>query len=188
MVSREIFWLYTHTAVTGDLSWAFRRLFTLSFTTFPFVSLFYIPFAIAMRLVSYCSGINKIHFPHYPYGEGLTKVSQLEFVNLNLLCLALTGPTGQPIRQAEASVFPSFFSQLKSWLLFCLNFPSLGLKKITAYQTEHFGLENFSSVFQYKGENFSLEKKRLNSLSFLVLLCVSGHFKQKKISNFLSDG
>ena len=62
--------------------------------------------------------------------------------------LALTGPTGQPIRQAEASVFPSFFSQLKSWFLFCLNFPSLGLKKITAYHSEDFGLEFFTSVFQ----------------------------------------
>ena len=30
-------------------------------------------------------------------------------------------------------------------------------------------------------------KKMLNFLSFLVLLYVSGHFKQKKISNFFSD-
>ena len=74
------------------------------------------------------------------------------------------------INQAEASVFPSFFSQLKDWLFFCLNFPSLGLfshqpkkgrfpwkkvkspslglRKITAFQSEHFGLENFTSVFQ----------------------------------------
>ena len=52
------------------------------------------------------------------------------------------------INQAEASVFPSFFSQLKDWLFFCLNFPSLGLRKITAYHSEHFGLENFTSVFQ----------------------------------------
>ena len=45
------------------------------------------------------------------------------------------------IRQAKASVFPSFFSQLKSRLFFGLNFPSLGLKiiKIAANQSEYFG-------------------------------------------------
>ena len=41
------------------------------------------------------------------------------------------------IRRAEASVFPSFFSQLKSWFFFGLNFPSLGLRNITTYQSEN---------------------------------------------------
>ena len=52
--------------------------------------------------------------------------------------------------------------------------------------TEVFGPENFLSVFQKQGEILIL-KKMLNFLSFLVLLYVSGHFKQKKISNFFSD-
>ena len=41
------------------------------------------------------------------------------------LCLSFflqTGPTVQLIRRAEASVFPSFFSQLKSWLFFLFEF------------------------------------------------------------------
>ena len=40
-------------------------------------------------------------------------------------------------------------------------------------------------VFQKQGEILIL-KKMLNFLSFLVLLYVSGHFKQKKISKFFS--
>ena len=48
---------------------------------------------------------------------------------------------------------------------------------------EVFGPENFLSVFQKQGEILIL-KKMLNFLSFLVLLYVSGHFKQKKISKF----
>ena len=52
------------------------------------------------------------------------------------------------IRRAEACLF--FFLQPAEKLIifFCLNFPSLGLKKITAYQSEHFGLEIFTSFFQ----------------------------------------
>ena len=44
--------------------------------------------------------------------------------------VALTGPTGQPIRRAEASVFPSFFSQLKRLIIFWFKFslPHYGLK------------------------------------------------------------
>ena len=41
-------------------------------------------------------------------------------------------------------------------------------------------LGNFTSVFQMWGENLVL-KKILNFLSFMVLLYVSGHLKQKKI-------
>merc|ERR1711974_120778 len=40
------------------------------------------------------------------------------------------------------------------------------------------GPENFTSVFQKQGEILVL-KKMLNFLSFLVLLYLSGHFKQK---------
>ena len=51
-----------------------------------------------------------------------------------------------------------------------------------------FGLENFASVFlQNRGETLIL-KKMLNFLSFLVLLYVSGRFKQKKFFKiFLTD-
>ena len=44
---------------------------------------------------------------------------------------------------------------------------------------QHFGLKIFTSVFQKWGEILVFEKM-LNFLSFLVLLYVSGHFKQKK--------
>ena len=49
-----------------------------------------------------------------------------------------------------------------------------------------FGLENFTSVFQKWGEILVFEKM-LNFLSFLVLLYVSGRFKQKKIFQNFSD-
>ena len=45
-------------------------------------------------------------------------------------------------------------------------------------------LGNFTSVFCKLGGKFSFEKKMFNFLSFLVLLYVSGDFKQKKISKF----
>ena len=42
-----------------------------------------------------------------------TLLHQLEALS-DQFDVALTGPTGQSIRRAETSVFPSFFSQLKS--------------------------------------------------------------------------
>ena len=117
--------------------------------------------------------------------------SSISFLLVAPFRIALTGPTVQPIRQAEASVFPSFFSQLKSWLFFVWIFSPWDFRKIiktaAAYQSDHFGLENFTSVFSKVGRNFSL-KKILNFLSFLVLLYVSGHFKQKKFfKHFQTD-
>ena len=75
------------------------------------------------------------------------------------------------IRRAEASVFPSFFSQLKSWIFFNFNFPSLGLEKII----EKHNLSPIMKIkcFSKTERNFHFEKM-LISLSFLDLLTL--HF------------
>ena len=60
-------------------------------------------FLVTLRTVE-C--FNSVGFHHSPFGYDLFAIVGLP--------VALTGPTVQLIRRAEASVFPSFFSQLKS--------------------------------------------------------------------------
>ena len=50
----------------------------------------------------------------------------------------------------------------------------------TSVQGKPWDTKILQVFFNIRGENFSFFKKMLNSLSFLLLLCVSGDFKQKK--------
>ena len=63
-----------------------------------------------------------------------------------------------------------------------MNFPSLGLRKITAYQSEHFGLENFTSVFSKIGGNFSF----LKNVEFLEFFGFTLCFRTFQAKNFFS--
>ena len=69
--------------------------------------------------------------------------------NNNQLFIALT--ENRLFSRQLSDGFLSAFSHQpkKSWFPWKkVKAPSLGLRKITAYQSEHFGLENFTSVFQ----------------------------------------
>ena len=63
------------------------------------------------------------------------------------------------IRRAEASVFPSYFSQLKSWIFFSLNFPSLGLMKIIEKHYLSPIMKILQVFFKNRGETFMFKKK-----------------------------
>ena len=87
------------------------------------------------------------------------------------------------INQAEASVFPSFFSQLKDWLFFCLNFPSLGLRKITAYQNI-LDLKFLQVFFKNRGEILVFKKNAEFHEFFGFTLCFRTFQAKKKFQNF----
>ena len=94
--------------------------------------------------------------------------------------VALTGPTGQPSDRPKPLSFLLFSVSWKAGYYFFLNFPSLGLRKITVYQGEHFGLEKcFSKI----GGNFCFFKK-VELLEFFAFTLSFRRFQAKFFFNF----
>ena len=93
--------------------------------------------------------------------------------------LALTGPTGQPSDGLKPLSFLLSSASWKADYFFVWIFPPWDLEKLQHTRVNILDLKILQVFFKNRGEILVFEKM-LNFLSFLVLLYVSGHFKQKK--------
>ena len=93
--------------------------------------------------------------------------------------LALTGPTGQPSDRLKPLSFLLSSASWKADYYFVWIFPPWDLEKLQHTRVNILDLKILQVFFKNRGEILVFEKM-LNFLSFLVLLYVSGHSKQKK--------
>ena len=100
--------------------------------------------------------------------------------------LALTGPTGQPSDRLKPLSFLLSWASWKADYLFVWIFPPWDLKKLQHTRVNILDLKILQVFFKNRGEILVFEKL-LNFLSFLVLLYVSGHSKQKIFFQKFSD-
>ena len=104
------------------------------------------------------------------------------------LCkLALTGPNVQPSDGPKPLSFLLSSASRRADYFIVWIFPPWDLKKLQYTRVNILDLKILQVFFKNRGEILVFEKM-LNFLSFLVLLYVSGHSKQKKIFKiFLTD-
>ena len=102
------------------------------------------------------------------------------------LSVALTGSTGQPSTRLKPLSFLLSSVSWKTDYFFVWIFPPWDLEKLQHTRVNILDLKILQVFFKNRGEILVFEKM-LNFLSFLVLLYVSGHSKQKKnFQNFLT--
>ena len=97
---------------------------------------------------------------------------------LSLSAVALTGPAGQPSDGPKPLSFLLFSVSWKADYFFVWIFPPWDLEKLQYTRVNILDLKILQVFFKNRGEILVFEKL-LNFLSFLVLLYVSGHSKQK---------
>ena len=97
--------------------------------------------------------------------------------------LALTGSTGQPSTRLKPLSFLLSSVSWKTDYFFVWIFPPWDLEKLQHTRVNILDLKILQVFFKNRGEILVFEKM-LNFLSFLVLLYVSGHSKQKKFLKF----
>ena len=110
----------------------------------------------------------------------------LWFMKTNSFTLALTGPTGQPSDGPKPLSFLLFSVSWKADYYFFWIFPPWDLEKLQYTRVNILDLKFLQVFFKNRGDILVFEKM-LNFLSFLVLLYVSGHFKQKNFFQNFSD-